>query len=693
MSGLGRLRDRIAGNLRYKLLVLVLFPVIIVMPTVVGMAYLWSNEVTYRQLLMKVNTDLSVAHDAFIGNQKAFLTHLSLGVESYTFRNALSAMLSGSRDGYLMKEALSRLQREGGFDFVEVVTLDGCDFFEPQRCRGGESALMQRAVAGEAAVAVDLFSAEELRSLSPALAERVYLPLQPTPHAQPTQRVVEDRGMLFHMVSPLRARNGEVKAVVRAGVLVNRNFEFVDSLRDLVYSRGSLVEDSIGTVTVFLDDVRINTNVPRELQSPQQRALGTRVSAQVRDKVLTNGEQWVGRAFVVNEWYISAYEPITDVHGDVVGMLYAGFLEAPFRQNHYDALKFLLVLFVVVATLCIFLAIRGAKSIFKPIESMARVIRKTQQGHDLRIGKLASHDEIGELAAQFDLMLDQLQIQRDQIQAAADQLEVKVGLRTQELKQKTIDLQENINLLQRTRQQLVAKEKLAAIGELAAGIAHEINNPTAVILGNMDLITQELGSAAQPITRETELIIQQVDRIRAIITNLLQYARPGDAMIQIAQVDLNRVVQDALVLVRHDLIRHGVRLQLDLRADRLVGGNHQQFQQVMINLIVNAMHAMATGGRLVVRSRNWHGEGVLLTVRDNGRGIAPDTLSYIFDPFFSRTPGGTGLGLSISQGILQRFGAEVRVRSRVGVGTVFFIWLPCNPEINLEEERLLHRIC
>lgn len=662
------------------------------MPTVVGMAYLWSNEVTYRQLLMKVNTDLSVAHEAFTGTQETFLTRLSLGAESYAFRNALGSMLSGFREDYLMKEELARLQREGGFDFVEIVSLDGCDFFEPEKCRGGDNALLKRAMAGEAAVGVDIFSAAELRSISPDLAERAYLPLQATPHAQPTERRVEDRGMLFHAAYPLRASYGDVKAVLRAGVLVNRNFEFVDSLRDLVYSHGSLVEDSIGTVTVFLDDVRINTNVPRELQDPRKRALGTRVSAEVREKVLTNGEQWVDRAFVVSEWYISAYEPIIDVHGDVVGMLYAGFLEAPFRQNYYDALKLLLVLFVVVTIICIFLAIRGAKSIFKPIESMARVIRKTQQGHDLRIGKLASHDEIGELAAQFDLMLDQLQVQRDQIQAAADQLEVKVRVRTRELEQKTVDLQDNINLLQRTRQQLVGKEKLAAIGELAAGIAHEINNPTAVILGNMDLITQELGDAARPIARETELIIQQVDRIRAIITNLLQYARPGDTMIQIAQVDLNRVVQDALVLVRHDLIRQGVRLHLDLRADRLVGGNHQQFQQVLINLIVNAMNAMQVGGRLVVRSRNWRHEGVLLTVRDNGRGIAPDTLSCIFDPFFSRTPGGTGLGLSISHGILQRYGAEVRVRSRVGVGTVFFIWLPCNPDINPEEENLLRSI-
>jgi len=113
---------------------------------------------------------------------------------------------------------------------------------------------------------------------------------------------------------------------------LNRNYDFVDEIRDLVYGPGSLAEGSRGTVTVFLDDVRITTNVPG---SESARALGTRVSVEVRNTVLEQGTTWIDRAFVVSDWYISAYQPIVDVNGDRVGMLYAGYLEAPFRSDLY----------------------------------------------------------------------------------------------------------------------------------------------------------------------------------------------------------------------------------------------------------------------------------------------------------------------------------------------------------------------
>ncbi|MEH6629131.1 MAG: ATP-binding protein, partial [Motiliproteus sp.] len=387
-----------------------------------------------------------------------------------------------------------------------------------------------------------------------------------------------------------------------------------------------------------------------------------------------------------------AYEPIIDVHGERVGMLYAGFLEAPFRENYYQALKILLLLFLAVTVVCVLLAVAGAKSIFKPIEAMARVIRKVQDGENLRIGKVDSRDEVSELASQFDAMLDQLRRHKDIIQASADDLELKVEDRTQQLQQKTIDLQEHIDLLKRTREQLVGKEKLAAIGQLTAGIAHEINNPAAVILGNIDMMMADLGEAGEPVKQEAELIVQQVYRIRALINNLLQYSRPSDYLSQITKLDINKVVNDTLILVKHDLAGHQVKVKLDLRAKQLIGGNPQQFQQVLINLFVNATKAMDQGGLLTIRSRNWKDQGVLLSVKDDGCGIDEKILPRIFDPFFTQTKGGSGLGLSVSYGILQRYGAEIQVKSKQGQGTCFFIWLQKEPEIDEEGDALIQSI-
>ncbi len=685
---------RVASNLRYRLLALVLFPILLVMPAVTGMAYLWSNEVSYQQLLMKVSTDLSVAHQAFERSQRDYLQRLSRVAESYPFQQAAQALFSARPDSQPLEVQLAKLRQRAEFDFVYLVDADGCDLLGLLGCYVKRAPLMARAGVENGSAGVTLFSNLELRHIDPALAARVYLPLRQAPQALSRAREAEDRGMVLLSYYPLRDTHGELRGYLAAGVLVNGNFAFVDGLKQLVYDADSLIDSSLGTVTVFLGDVRINTNVPSQLARPSERALGTLVSQEVREQVLERGEKWIDRAFVVSEWYISAYEPIVDIDGERIGMLYAGFLEAPFKESYFQALRWLAILFVLVTLLSVGLAVAGAKSIFKPIEAMARVMRQVRHGQEVRIGPLDTHDELCMLARQFDAMLDQLSRQRQQIRADAEQLELKVTERTEQLQQRSIDLQRNLDLLKRTRQQLVAKEKLAAIGELTAGIAHEINNPTAVILGNMDLMMLELAETGAPVKREAELIVEQVYRIRAIITNLLQYSRPNDYRAELSLMDLNRLVSDTLVLVRHDLSKKSIRLKLDLRASHPLRCNPQQLQQVLINLIVNAVSAMVgqeRSGQLTLRSRN-RGDGVVLVVKDNGCGIDSRVLPRIFDPFFTRTQGGSGLGLSVSYGILERLGAEISVRSRPGVGSCFFVWLPLNPRVDEAEEALIRSV-
>ncbi|RDE19571.1 HAMP domain-containing protein [Motiliproteus coralliicola] len=696
---LNRVYQLISSSLRYRLLALVLFPILLVMPFVVGMAYLWSNEVSYRQLLMKVSTDLSVAHEAFEDQQRDYLQQLTLTAESYPFQQAAQQAFGHRPELAPLTLQLQRLQQRKLFDFVFLIDNSGCDLTGNLGCGLKRLPMMERARIENGSVGVSLFEAADLARIDPALAERVYLPIQSTPWAIPQQRDAEDRGMVFLSYYPIRDAEGDIQAFLSAGVLVNGNFEFVDQLKRLVYGKGSLAEDSLGTVTVFLGDVRINTNVPKKLAAPGQRAIGTLVSKAVHDQVLERGEKWIDRAFVVSEWYISAYEPIIDIYGRRIGMLYAGFLEAPFKETYFQALRWLGGLFLLVTLLSVTLAVRGAKSIFKPIEAMTRVMARVRAGGDERIGGLETRDELSMLAQQMDVMLDKLSQQHQQIQADADQLEVKVEKRTAQLQQRTDDLQRNLDLLKKTRQQLVAKEKLAAIGELTAGIAHEINNPTAVILGNMDLLMAELDeAAAEPVRRESELIVEQVYRIRAIISNLLQYSRPNDYLAQLSPMQVNQVVEDSLVLVRHDLAKKSIRLRLDLRADMTVKGNPQQLQQVLINLIVNAVNAIQVqlkdspgAGEICIRSRN-RGEGVLLLIRDNGCGIDSEILPRIFDPFFTRSQGGTGLGLSVSYGILERVGGEINVRSRPGLGSSFFVYLPQQPQIDQRGEEWIRKI-
>jgi signal transduction histidine kinase len=223
-------------------------------------------------------------------------------------------------------------------------------------------------------------------------------------------------------------------------------------------------------------------------------------------------------------------------------------------------------------------------------------------------------------------------------------------------------------------------EKLAAIGEITAGVAHEINNPIAVMQGNLEVIRDAMGSRADAAKTEFRLIDEQMQRIGEIVTRLLQFAKPHEYAGYSERHDVASIVTDTLPLVRHLLAKAQISVDTDFQASRLVLMNRTELQQVLVNLMVNGIHAMPDGGRLIVRTFDSDEDGrrgVAIAVGDTGLGMAPDVARKVFDPFFT-TKGrrGTGLGLSISQMLVTRLGGTIAVESDVGKGTTFTVWLP-----------------
>jgi two-component system NtrC family sensor kinase len=667
------LRRRLQGSLRAKLLLLVLFPILLVAPATVSFAVLWSHGFNRQQLLHRVNTDLVVAHDAFARLQRDYLDVLERLSVSHAFYTAFR-----DDDAARLQDLLAAVRGTTGFDFVHLTDLSGRHILTGGGEAGRRSLVQQRAATvGAPAVGLEVFSAADLARESPELAERARLALVATPRSAPTDRTAEDRALVVRAVAPVRDVNGTLVALLDGGVIINRDFALVDAVRDLVYGPDSLPDGSRGTVTVFLDDVRISTNVPL---APGERALGTRVSQEVRDSVLGRGESFVNRAFVVNDWYVSAYEPIVDVAGHRVGMLYAGFLEAPFREAYERTVIIAAAMLLLGVLLAGAVAVLGARAIARPIEQMAAVARDLRAGRDRRIGDVGSRDELGELARQFDETLDLLKLRNDEVRRAADRLEVTVEARTAELRDKNRRLEETVALLRTARRQLVAAEKLAALGEVTAGVAHEINNPIAIIQGNLEVMRQLLGPAARGVDTEVELVLEQVRRIQTIVENLLRYSRPARPVGRPAPVALQRLVADTLVLVEHEAQVRGVRFAVRHDARNPVAIDVHELQQVLVNLLLNAVQASPPGGEVRVHCRDWESRGVVLSVEDQGQGIAAEHLSRVFDPFFT-TKGsrGTGLGLSVSDGIVRGYGGEIRVRSRPGHGACFEVWLLSEP--------------
>ena len=685
------LLNKLQRNVRYKLLLLVLIPIVLVIPLAVGGAIYWGHNLTYDQLYIKVNTDLSVSNNIFQRLQDDYERQLERFAESYVFREAWTKNNKAS-----IHSQLNQLKEEAGFSYLtfhEAFRYVGQSQTK-QLSLGRPSKLQKQALDGEAATGIEIFNQEELSAISDALAKQVYLPLLDTPYAAPTEREIEDRAMMIRTLYPVKDTKGKVWAVLDAGILLNGDFKLVDAIRDLVYGPGSLPKDSLGTVTIFLDDVRISTNVPLR---PGERALGTRVSEAVRNQVLERGENWINRAFVVNDWYISGYAPIHDVDGKRVGILYAGYLETPFRNGLWLAIFALIMLLVLLLALSMLLSFHSAKSIFSPLERLSRVIRQVRRGDQARVGTIKSRDEIAELAREFDSLLDLLQQRNQEVNSWANELESKVERRTNELSRRNDDLSRTIQILSQTRRKLVVAEKLAALGELTAGVAHEINNPAAVILGNMDMLSAVLGEDAKPVQQEINLVIEQIYRIQEILNNLLQYARPGTYSANLERVDVNNVVQQTFQLVEHLSKNKRYSLEANYQATQLVEINAHELQQVLVNLIRNAVQSIQDKtGCIKVSTRDWLEKGVIIDVTDNGAGIPDNKIDKIFNPFFTTKQQvgseGTGLGLSLSYSLIHRYGGNITVSSRPGEGATFTIWLLLKPKMIEDEQELIEQL-
>ncbi|WP_454289196.1 sensor histidine kinase [Rhizobium arsenicireducens] len=656
-------------SIRYRLLAIALLPTLVILPLLL-VATMARWEAKFDALLTsKVNADLTIAHQYLARILENTGEHLSALTGSVAFREA-AARDGGAGLAAYLEENRTRL----GLDFLFLVQRHGMAT-EPVGLAGlaglrTDWPVLHAALAGEPKTAIDIFSQQELAAISPELAARAKLELVPTPNAVATDRASETRGMVVHSASPARLPDGSRAALV-GGILLNQNLVFIDTINDLVYRAASLPEGSQGTATLFLEDVRISTNV-RLFEG--KRALGTRVSAAVRQTVLDEGRVWLDSAFVVNDWYVSAYEPISDSFGKRVGMLYVGFLEAPFARAKTETIIGIVVAFLLVTAASVPIFLRWARAIFKPLERMTGTIAKVEQG-DLgaRSGLTDGSDEIGRVAVHLDSLLDQLQQRDRDLRSWNDELNDRVAERTRELELAN-------RQLEATTKQLIMSEKLAAIGEITAGVAHEINNPIAVMQGNLDVVRSVLGDHADDVSTELRLIDEQIHRVNQIVTKLLQFAKPEEYAGYVERHHVADVISDCLPLVQHLLGKADIAVERDDDATRQVLMNRTELQQVLINLIVNAIHAMPDGGKLRLASRDEprNGrDGIVLDVTDTGIGMSPELVSRIFDPFFTtKRRDGTGLGLSISQTLITRQGGTLAVESKPGKGTTFSIWLP-----------------
>ena len=316
----GNLTERLRRSVRAKLLCLVLAPLMLGFPIIMGLLWYWGEVYYHRLMVSRVGSDLATARGYF----ERVIDGVGHGIDGL----AGSQALAQARTAPAALDALLATRKTAlALDFLNLLDVDGRVLHSSTGMAAGggrgEWPVVARALQAIGGSVIERFAPADLQAIAPALRERARLALVPTERAAPDPRPDETRGLVVHAAAPVFDTQGKLAGVLEGGVLLNGNLDFVDTLNAIVYRAGSLPEGSAGTATLFIDDVRIATNVRLFAGA---RALGTRASREVREHVLAHGRTWLERAFVVNDWYVSAYEPVVDSRGERVGMLYVGFL-------------------------------------------------------------------------------------------------------------------------------------------------------------------------------------------------------------------------------------------------------------------------------------------------------------------------------------------------------------------------------
>ena len=504
----------------------------------------------------------------------------------------------------------------------------------------------------------EILSREDLLKESPALAEQAQMEIIPTPKAKPRQDHLETSGMVLLSAVPVLDDRENFLGVLLGGILVNRNFEIVDKINEIVHEGQVYEGKEIGTATIFQGDLRISTNVKNQ---DGTRALGTLVSQEVSDAVLKEGKRWVGDAFVVNANYLAAYEPIRDPMDNIVGMLYVGVLKQPFDDVLRKALITLLGIAFLGIVIIVFVSIFVARRFSLPLRKLEEIAGRTAGGEYKHEFITSGPLEIEHLSRSLDQMARQLEKEKQELEEWGATLEKKVNERAEEMK--------------KIHAQLFRSEKMASLGKLAAGVAHEINNPLTGILTNSSLLLEDL-KEDDPRREDVDVMVKETIRCREIVKRLLDFAKQTKP--QKREASINGLIENIILLVRNQTSFRNITIEKYLSPDLpdlLV--DPDQIQQVFINIILNAAEAMTKGGSLSIRSGlTQDRQSITVSFADTGPGIPEEMRERIFDPFFTTKEHGTGLGLSISYGIIEQHGGDITVESVPGSGSTFIIQLP-----------------
>jgi two-component system NtrC family sensor kinase len=577
------------------------------------------------------------------------------------------ALGSGKREA--LPQVLARIRDENRLQFLAFVEAKNrwiarasqASVDQPDASLPPVPDFMNNAMSGKVMAGTELLGREALIREDRALANRARIAIVPDTEQQTARGDIDD-GMVLIAAAPVNTSSGFI-GVLYGGILLNRDDDLVTQINDSVFGAKEDASGTAGIVSIFMKDVRIATNV---LGASGQREFGTPVAADIRSAVLMQGNPYYGGAYIAGSWHLTACKPIRDHLNRIVGILGVGIPENPFLAVRTSMmLTFLLVAGIgvlVVLGITYFIT----RSMILPLEEMVKAINRITAGDLDHSVNITSRDEIGILANSFNKMLVSIKTMKLELEEWGRTLEEKVNKRTEELVA--------------VQTQMAQSEKLASIGRLAAGVAHEINNPLGGVL-TFSMLALEDCDDDHPLKQSLEVIVKQTLRCRETVKGLLEFARQSNAAPSITEV--NSVVDKTLQLLENQTIFQNIRTVRNFDPDLphiLIDAG--QLQQVIMNIVINAVDAMEENGVLTITTcRAPQTREILIRISDTGKGIPEDILPLIFEPFFTtkKVGKGTGLGLAIVHGIITRAGGTIEAASSPK-GATFTVRLPIAQE-------------
>jgi two-component system NtrC family sensor kinase len=624
------------------------------------------NRTTLHEAQRRVSLDLRSAWDVLHNETdrlQLFVTVLSTGKrvdDAYA-----------NPDSPSNRVALEEVRRQCGFDFLSLTDSKGqvlVRSLEPYRTGDilSNDPFVSGALRGETRKGISLLGQQRLRDEGGDLEERAFIVFEPTPKSKVRAKTSESAGMALVASAPVLNDGGKVIGAIYAGLLLNRNHGLVDKIRSIVFENKMYQGQPLGTVTIFQWDCRIATNV---ILANGNRAIGTRVSEEVYDKVLENGLNWYDRAFVVKDWYLSAYDPIHDVSGKVVGILYVGVLAKQYDDLKWDLWKLYGAISAGVGIFVLAIGLIFARRLTGSISRLAVAAGKIGGGNlDLNVKEPKADDEVRDLTQAFNLMAASLKERDEKLRATNEALE-----------------RSNQSLEKMNRNYL----------DMLGFVSHELKNTLGVIYTSARALDAGIvGPLSEAQAALAHNIAKSIDGAVRMTRNYLDLARieKGELSVIPKAIEMiGEVIDPLLGDLKPVIDQRGVTVEKQLPGAIGLRGDAALLKIAYRNLLDNALKYGKKGGRIRLACEEKDG-AFHFEVWNEGRGLTSEQISRLFEKFVrieshEEATRSTGLGLFITREIITKHHGDIRAESEPGQWMRFRFSLPVAPPSHVAEDK------